>query len=92
MIRRVVLLWSMPTILRIGGLRVVIYPNDHPPPHVHVVGPSGEAVLLLNCPTGPVALRENHGFKASAIRLMAVDLLAHVAVLCGEWRRIHGNL
>ncbi|MCF3947436.1 DUF4160 domain-containing protein [Acidiphilium iwatense] len=26
----------MPTVLRIGGLRVVVYPNDHRPPHVHV--------------------------------------------------------
>jgi hypothetical protein len=82
----------MPTVLRIGGLRVAIYPNDHPPPHVHVIGPSGEAVLLINCPHGPVSLRENYGFKASAIRTMAMDLLAHVPALCGEWRRIHGNL
>ncbi|WHZ20694.1 MAG: hypothetical protein OJF55_002843 [Rhodanobacteraceae bacterium] len=28
----------MPTILRLGGLRVVIYPNDHRPAHVHVIG------------------------------------------------------
>jgi hypothetical protein len=26
----------MLAVLRIGGLRVVIYPNDHPPAHVHV--------------------------------------------------------
>jgi hypothetical protein len=26
----------MPTILRIGGLRVTIFPNDHRPPHVHI--------------------------------------------------------
>jgi hypothetical protein len=30
----------MPTVLRVGGLRVVIYPNDHPPAHVHVLGPA----------------------------------------------------
>jgi hypothetical protein len=29
----------MPTVLRIGSLRVVIYPNDHPPAHVYVLGP-----------------------------------------------------
>lgn len=28
----------MPTIFRIGAVRVVIYPNDHRPAHVHVVG------------------------------------------------------
>jgi hypothetical protein len=43
----------MPTVLRIGGLRVAIYPNDHRPAHVHVVG-DGEAVFLLNRPDGPI--------------------------------------
>lgn len=28
----------MPTVWRIGTHRVVIYPNDHRPAHVHVVG------------------------------------------------------
>jgi Domain of unknown function (DUF4160) len=42
----------VPTILRIDSLRVTIYPNDHPPPHVHVIGAKGEAVFLLNCPGG----------------------------------------
>jgi len=28
----------MPTVLRFEGLRVVIYPNDHRPAHVHVIG------------------------------------------------------
>jgi hypothetical protein len=52
----------MPTILRIDGLRVVIYPNDHSPEHVHVIGPDREAVFELHCPDGPVALRESVGF------------------------------
>jgi hypothetical protein len=37
----------MPTVLRIGGLRVVIYPNDHPPAHVHVLGPGWLVVINL---------------------------------------------
>jgi hypothetical protein len=51
----------VPTVLRIGGLRVTIYPNDHSPPHVHVIGATGEAVFLLNCPDGPPRLRESYG-------------------------------
>ena len=35
----------MPTVLIIGGWRVVIYPNDHRPAHVHVIGGGCEAVL-----------------------------------------------
>jgi hypothetical protein len=82
----------VPTILRLGGLRVTIYPNDHPPPHAHVIGAGGEAVFLLNCPYGPVELRESYGFNGSAIRQMAAELLAHIPVLCSEWGTIHGNL
>ena len=37
----------MPTVLRIGGLRVVIYSNDHPPAHVHVLGPGWLVVINL---------------------------------------------
>jgi hypothetical protein len=51
----------MPTVLRFEGLRVAIYPNDHRPAHVHVVGRGCEAVFNLNCPAGAVALRENYG-------------------------------
>jgi hypothetical protein len=76
--------------MRLSGLRVTIYPNDHPPPHVHVVGADGEAVLLLNCPAGPVALRASFGFDGAEIRQLAADLLAYVPMLCVEWSRIHG--
>ena len=51
----------MPTVSRLGSLRVVVYPNDHRPAHVHVIGPDGEAVFILNCPEGPVSLRESSG-------------------------------
>ena len=53
----------MPTVFRFGAYRVVICPNDHRPPHVHVVGNGHEAVFELRCPKGPVELRENYGFS-----------------------------
>ncbi|WP_205980786.1 DUF4160 domain-containing protein [Pseudomonas viridiflava] len=43
----------MPSVSRINGLRVVIYPNDHKPAHVHVIGSGREASFYLNCPEGP---------------------------------------
>ena len=48
--------------LRAGAFRIVVYPNDHRPAHVHVIGQGHEAVFELNCPNGPVELRENYGF------------------------------
>jgi hypothetical protein len=53
----------MPTVLRHGRLRIVIYPADHRLAHVHAIGPDGEAVFNLNCPAGPSELRENYGSK-----------------------------
>ena len=57
----------VPTVLRIAELRVVIYLNDHREAHVHVIGKGCEAVFELNCPAGPVELRENYGFKRQEI-------------------------
>lgn len=37
----------MPTVLRVGGLRIVVYRNDHPPAHVHVLGPGWVVVINL---------------------------------------------
>ena len=82
----------MPTIgERIDGLRVVIYPNDHRPAHVHIIGDGCEAVFKLNCPEGKPELRENYGFtaaKLSRIQKVPISRLAH---LCAEWSRIHGD-
>ena len=80
----------MPTILRIGGLRVVIYPNDHRPAHVHVIG-DGEAVFNLNCQDGPPELRESYGFNRSDVVRIEAGLVGHLGTLCSEWRDIHGH-
>jgi Domain of unknown function (DUF4160) len=43
----------MPTVLPVfKGWRVVIYPNDHRPPHVHVIGTEAHARFELLCDLG----------------------------------------
>ncbi|MGH8137364.1 MAG: DUF4160 domain-containing protein [Steroidobacteraceae bacterium] len=79
----------MPTIVRLGGLRVVIYPNDHSPEHVHVIGADREAVLELRCPDGPVMLRESYGFTRRQLRRLADQLNAALLELCSAWESIH---
>lgn len=81
----------MSTVLSIFGLRVVIYPNDHRPAHVHVIGRGFEAVFRLNCFDGPPELRENYGFSRKDLAKIAEELAACLAALCEEWRRVHGN-
>jgi hypothetical protein len=81
----------MPTVQRFNGLRVVIYPNDHRPAHVHVIGPDGEAVFVLNCPEGPPALRESYGFHQGELGRIKDQVAAALAALCEEWSKIHGE-
>ena len=81
----------MPTVLRFEGFRVVIYPADHVPSHVHVFGGGGEAVFNLNCPDGKVALRENYGFQRRTVTRVRKMLDESVTSLCEEWRRVHGE-
>lgn len=81
----------MPTIHRIGGLRVVIYPNDHRPPHIHVRGAGTEAVFILGCPDGPPALRGSFGFTTTELNRIAANLAANLALLCAEWEHIHDH-
>jgi len=81
----------MPTVLSISGLRVVIYPNDHRPAHVHVMGKGCEAVFKLHCPAGPPELRENYGFPPKDLMKIADSLVGRLSALCGAWRDIHGH-
>ena len=81
----------MPTLLRFNGLRVVIYPNDHRPAHVHVIGPDSEAVFILNAPDCPVTLRESVGFRLAEIQRIEKVLNGHLNELQATWDRIHGD-
>lgn len=81
----------MPTVLSIFGLRVVIYPNDHRPAHVHIQGNGCEAVFNLHCPNGPPELRENYGFSKKELGKILGALFENLEMLCAAWRKIHGN-
>ena len=79
----------MPTLLNIKGWRVVIFPNDHRPPHVHVIGPIEHARFELLCDLGRVRLLSNINFTASQLRHIENRLLINLKLLCNHWGRIH---
>ncbi|WP_408253408.1 DUF4160 domain-containing protein [Paraburkholderia caledonica] len=81
----------MPTVIRYEGLRISIYTNDHPPPHVHVLGPNREAIFELNCPDGPVSLRESYNFSSRELQEVADLLTRGIPDLCKKWGEIHGD-
>ena len=70
-------------------VKPLIYPNDHQPAHVHVIG--GEAVFNLNGPAGPPTLRESVGFKPGELAKIKAELTEPAAALCAAWSRIHGD-
>lgn len=78
-------------MLIFGNVRIVIYPNDHRPAHVHVISAENETVFNLRCPGGPPELRENYGFSRSAIRALRRELANQLALLCENWSTIHGD-
>ena len=81
----------MPTIFRTRrGYAVRIYPNDHRPPHVHVVGPGAEARFELLCDLGMVRLLDNHRFSLSQLSEIARELVARLDDLCDTWETLHG--
>lgn len=83
----------MPKVLDLPGkLRVTIYPNDHRPAHVHVLGSGREAVLNLNCPEGPPEVRESFGFSARDIGQILRECEDALASLCSRWTAIHGQV
>jgi Domain of unknown function (DUF4160) len=80
----------VPTVLGPDGLRIVIYPNDHRPAHVHAVERGCEAAFDLNCLAGPVEFRENYGLSRREIKRLHGVLTERLRQLCRAWERIHG--
>jgi hypothetical protein len=71
---------------------VVVYPNDHRPAHVHVIGTGHEVVFNRKCPAGPAELREDYGLSQREIGRIGSTLIHPVTELCTAWESIRGNL
>lgn len=74
-----------PTVLRDKGYQVKIYPNDHPPPHVHVVKAGNTAKVSLN----PVEAKTNYGFNLREIGDILDIVKEYQAELMDEWDKLH---
>ncbi len=81
----------MPSIDRVGAVRITIYLNDHRPAHVHAVKGRCKAVLILNCPFGPPGILENVGFSRAEMRRILEQCLARITDYCKQWEQLHGS-
>jgi Domain of unknown function (DUF4160) len=76
----------MPTIINKNGFKIVIWPNDHLPPHVHVFRNNAEVKISLIEPSvfnveGKIINKD----LAKALSLV----IEHQAELLEKWKEIH---
>lgn len=70
----------------------MIWPNDHPPPHVHIVrGDKTLAIVNISIEGRIVSIKENYSMKrqelASAVHVVA----ANNELFVQEWMKVHGE-
>lgn len=68
-------------LLRAKNLRIVIYPKDHDPPHVHVIGPGAEAKFLIDS----LDCVYSRGFSKRALREIRDYLRVRKGILLEAW-------
>ncbi len=62
-----------PTVLRQAGYQFIIFPNDHPPPHVHVRRAGDAARVRLD----PVEILHNQGFNTRELGVILAIVQEH---------------
>ena len=82
---------AMVTVLRVQGLRVVIFANDHQPAHVHVFG-NGEAKINLRGTGGTPDLVWAEKMSRGEIRRAMQIVTEEQALLLARWENIHGRI
>ena len=80
----------MVTVHRAHGLRFVIYPNDHDPAHIHVIG-DGELKVNIRGLDGLPELVWSVGMKITD-RRNAMDVIRdRQEELMAHWHRLTGD-
>lgn len=74
--------------ISLGNSRLIIYSNDHPPPHVHVVGPGWEFRIALSQP--PSLLTLGGKYKKQDVAWALAKAALHLPKLKHLWRQLHG--
>lgn len=81
----------MPTVHREDGFRIVIYPNDHLPRHVHIFRGDGEVIIQLGSETEAPMIDQIYGDISNRDIAKALRLVqTHQMKLLELWKSIHG--
>lgn len=79
----------MPTVVRTRGYHVVVYTDDHPPPHVHV-RKDGADVKVLLLADGVKLHSVKRKLSAAKIREAGAICSDHLGECWKVWRRYYG--
>ncbi len=77
----------MPTAFIEDGYRFKIYPNDHPPPHVHVQKAEHEARVRFD----QISIMSNEGFNSRELGKIIELIKEHQETLLAMWALYHGS-
>jgi len=73
--------------IRCANVRLVVYPNDHPPPHVHVMGADWEMRISLTQPPSVMSILGKPKRQETASALLAVH--EKLLVLQMMWSKLY---
>lgn len=77
----------VPKVVDEDGYRVSVWPNDHPPPHVHVFRAGRECLVEIGEPGGaPAALYENRGMTGKEWQGAVALVQKHQEMAQAKWR------
>lgn len=77
----------MPTLINERGFRVVMYFNDHDPPHVHVKRAGNEARVQID----PVMIMDNYSYNQNELKLILGIIEKHQTMLMDTWNLYFGD-
>ena len=82
----------MPTIIKQDGFRIVIYPNDHTPAHVHVLKADGEVRIDLGNEKTLPSIMSVSGKISDRDVIKALSLATEYQIeLLAKWDEIHNG-
>jgi hypothetical protein len=81
----------VPTILRLRGLRVVIYTDDHWPPQAHVIGAGRGAKIALGSEGGHPSIVVNEGLSRRQLAAALAEINRNRDLLMHRRSETHGD-
>ena len=80
----------MPVVLRQGGFRLVIYYQDHQPPHTHVYKAGTEVVINLGDEANSPYVRNTNGMNPKNVKRALQIADDYQSYLLERWDEING--